>query len=250
MSEHINIAPGSTVPKSGKYKCEFCGKGGIADMMGQMLSGSGLPTEQLKGIGQQQSVRFFEAGKKFTECPTCGPATGWTLVEESQDSVQPSRPQHDEVISESGVCDICTRKVSSPDGYLLTTKEVVSTPQYWQHYYQYHKSEFTSMGVSSYADFCRNPVIRASCGDALAGQRTAWMVCDNCISMFSVDREITRNYAKQWWKSKRTFSPPGTGSVPLSAINMGDARVMSSTTERKERISITPKKKWWEFWKK
>lgn len=222
MSEYVNLAPGSTVPKSGRYKCEFCGEGGMADFFAKMLQGTGAFTGQLEGLGKQQSVRFFEAGRKFTECPNCGPATGWTLVEEPPTSVQPSQPRHDEAISESGVCDVCSRKVSSPDGYLLTTREVVSTPKYWQHYYQYHKDEFVSMGVSSYQDFCRNPLLRASCGEMLANQQTPWLVCENCISMFNVDRERARSYAKQWWQSRRTFQPPGTGPAPVSAINMGD----------------------------
>ena len=38
-----NLDPDSIVPLSGKYKCEFCGQGGIADMMAHLLSPTGLP---------------------------------------------------------------------------------------------------------------------------------------------------------------------------------------------------------------
>lgn len=225
MSNYTNLGPGETVPRSGKYKCECCGEGGIAEFLARDLKGTRINTSQLQGLAKQQNIRFFEAEKKFTECPTCGPATVWTLMEESPISVQSSQPQHDEVVVESGVCDICNRKVPSPDGYLLTTREVVSTPKYWQHYYQYHRAGFQSIGVSSYEDFCRHSLLRLSCGDALAGQQTPWIVCENCIAMFDVDREKTRGYAKQWWQSRRAFQPPGTGSAPLSAINMGDGKV-------------------------
>ncbi len=132
-----------------------------------------------------------------------------------------TKPKHGEAIYESCACDICDTKVSRPNGYLLTTREVVSTPNYWQHYYQYHKDEFAFMGVNSYRDFCHNTLLRTSCCQALAGQRTPWIVCDKCISMFNADRKKTRNYAKKWWESSRTFQPPGTGPAPLSEIKMG-----------------------------
>jgi hypothetical protein len=81
MSKYVNLAPGSIVPKSGKYKCEFCGEGGVADFLAKRMKGSGLYTGRLESLGKQTSIRYFEAGKKFTECPNCGPATGWTLIE-------------------------------------------------------------------------------------------------------------------------------------------------------------------------
>lgn len=159
--------------------------------------------------------------------------------------------QNAEILSrlESGVCDICNGKVTSPDGYLLTTKEVISTPRYWRHYYQYHKSQLVSMGVLSYEDFCRNPLLRASFVNAVAGQRTPWMTCENCISMFEVDREKARAYAKQWWQ-KKTFQPPGTGPASLFEINMGDAGMMFPTAGTGKPSAIEPTRKWWEFWKK
>ena len=64
MGDYVNLAPGSTVPKSGKYKCEFCGKGGMADFFAKGLKDAGLFTGQLETLGKQEGVRFFEAGKK------------------------------------------------------------------------------------------------------------------------------------------------------------------------------------------
>jgi hypothetical protein len=244
MSEFVWFDAGSTVPRSGKYECWFCREGGMADAI------KGLVARELQASAKQESIRFFEAGGKFTECPNCGPATIWTFVEESPSTVQASQRRHEEVVVESGCCDICSTRVSSPDGYLLTTREVVSSPKYWQHYYQVHKSEFESMGVLSYEGFCRNPLLRTTCGEVLAGQRTPWMVCENCISMFDIDCEKARSYAKQWWQSGKTFRPLGTGSAPSSVINMGDARVVPSTAETGKHPVTVPTKRWWEFWKK
>ena len=120
-------------------------------------------------------------------------------------------------MSNNVVCDICSGRISSPHGYLLTTLEVVSAPKYWQHYYRFHKDEFAALGVRAYKDFSRDR--RLWCV-AIVGQSTPWIVCEKCISMFSINQNSARNYAEQWWKSKGTFQPPGTGPAPLSAINM------------------------------
>ena len=37
VANYANLAPGSTVPVSGNYRCFFCGEGGIADFMAKAL---------------------------------------------------------------------------------------------------------------------------------------------------------------------------------------------------------------------
>ncbi len=251
MSGTANLSPGSVVPKTGKYKCEVCGEGGIAELMAKGLAGGGLglDTSRLQGVGRQSTTKFFGAGKTFPQCPTCGPATGWTLVEEAQVNTEETPARHDESVSESGVCDICTQKVLRPNGHLLTTREVIGTPAYWQHYHQHHRSELAGMGVSSFGDFCRNALVRTTCAEAMAGQSTPWMVCERCIQMFTVDRDQALTYARQWWESGRKYSPPGTGPAPLSSVNMGDGKVMLSGGDVAAQRQAKPRNKWWEFWK-
>lgn len=84
MSEYLNLQPGTTVPKTGKYKCEFCGAGGIADIMGDLLgqNGVGFDGSGLNAHGQTGTTGVFHAGEIFPQCPKCGDATGWSLVEE------------------------------------------------------------------------------------------------------------------------------------------------------------------------
>ena len=174
------------------------------------------------------------------------------LIEIYEEKVKPHLIQQNaEILSRliSGVCDVCNGKVTSPDGYLLTTREVVSTPAYWQHYYQYHNSQFVTLGVLSYEGFCRNPRLRVSCVNAVAGQRTPWMVCENCISKFAVDREKARSYAMQWWQDK-AFQPPGTGPASLSEVNLGVVGGLFPSAGMRKPPVLEPTGKWWEFWKK
>ena len=197
----------------------------------------------------EKDGRELEDGCFFCKAAKCEEKY---FIETYETRVKPHLIQkNEEILSRlaSGVCDICNGKVTSPDGYLLTTKEVVSTPKYWQHYYRYHKGEFKAMGVLSFEDFCHNPLMRASCVNTVAGQRTPWMACENCISMFDVDREKTRVYARQWWQNK-AFQPPGNGPALLSEINMGDARLIFPMAGTGKPFAIEPTRKWWEFWKK
>ena len=245
MSGHVNLSSGTKVPKSGNYKCEFCGEGGLADMMGKYMGKAGLDSMNLRGLAVQKSVRFFEQGKKFTECSNCGPATGWTLVEE-RSSAAPEK-KHDETVVESGVCDVCGNRVNRPEGHLLITKEVVSTPAYWQRYYEIHRSEMTG-AVASYNEFCGNTVLRNGVATSLAGQRTPWLVCEKCVSLFSVDLSQVRSYARQWWESRKTFEPPGTGAAPLSTVRMEAGEPASTVSQApvvrsSEPVAAVPQKK-------
>jgi hypothetical protein len=220
MNDYANLAPGSSVPASGKYRCFFCGEGGIADFTAKILGDQVAGAPQLRSKANQQTIRYFEMGQQFPECPNCGSGTGWTLLEQDvRDGV--GNLVHDQVVEESGVCDVCSVRVVSPSGYLLTTRQVVSTPGYWRHYYETHKSELLSVGARDFAAFRRNPLMITGCVKVLADQSTNWMVCERCIGLFSVDQNITRDYARQWWESRKTFNPPGTGAVALSVVDMG-----------------------------
>lgn len=159
--------------------------------------------------------------------------------------------QNQEIFSrvEPGVCDVCNGKIAAPDGFLLTTRQVVSTPAYWQHYYRYHQSEFTGLGVHSFADFCSNPLLRPACIQTIGGQRTPWMVCATCIAMFPVDREQTRSYARQWWQDK-SFQLPGVGPSSAADVNMGAGVNLPSSGKPATPLDFLPKKKKWQFWKK
>jgi hypothetical protein len=120
----------------------------------------------------------------------------------------------------TGVCDICGAGVASPYGYLLVTRQVVSEPKYWQHYFRQHAGEFSLLGVSSFEAFKNHPALRAQCAETLAGQSTPWMVCSVCIGMFPVDKAARQKDAAEWWRTGGAFQPEGCGPAPLSTVNM------------------------------
>jgi hypothetical protein len=122
----------------------------------------------------------------------------------------------------SGVCDVCGAELSSPNGYLLVTRDVVSEPRYWEHYYRQHEGEFAILGARSYKAFKNNRRLRSRASETLASQATPWLACESCIGMFNLDRQVARRHGEAWWKSGGTFAPPGVGPAPLSDVNMDE----------------------------
>jgi uncharacterized membrane protein YhaH (DUF805 family) len=114
-----------------------------------------------------------------------------------------------------GVCDVCNKDLGEKEGYLLTTLDVVTTPAYWK------KSMSTMTSMFGMSD----DSTRAYLAEMMASQKLPWMICNDCIKIFNVDKVKTRKYAIQWYESGGTFQPPGTGAVPLSKVNMGDGKV-------------------------
>jgi hypothetical protein len=65
------LVPGAAVPKSGQYKCTACHKVRMSE------SKSGLKL----AVQAKTALKYFKAGKTFTECPHCGDLTEWQFVE-------------------------------------------------------------------------------------------------------------------------------------------------------------------------
>jgi hypothetical protein len=123
---------------------------------------------------------------------------------------------------ESGVCDVCGSRVRYPEGHLLTTRQVVGCPGYWEKVYEQQRESLQLRGVFSFEDLKKNPEVRTELAQRFAAETTPWMVCSSCISTFPVDAEVTHLHAKQWWECVAVYDLPGVGAVPLSAVNMGD----------------------------
>ena len=119
-------------------------------------------------------------------------------------------------------CDVCGVDVRLPDGYCLTTTQIVSAPGQWRQYYTMHKEEMASLGMESYEEFCRQQPIFQTIF-MIAANATPWMVCESCIEMFDVDKTVAHEYVKKWYESDGSFVLP-SGAAPHSAIDMGDGR--------------------------
>jgi hypothetical protein len=150
---------------------------------------------------------------------------------------------------ESGRCDACGDEVRYPEGHLLTTRQVVGTPGYWEKLYGMQLESLRSRGISSFDEFRKNSGVKTEFAERLAGEATPWMICNRCVSMFPVDAEVTHLHAKRWWECIAVYDLPGVGPVPLSAVNMGDASPPSETVLEAAATNRRGGRRWWEFWK-
>lgn len=136
-----------------------------------------------------------------------------------------------EEVVEIRSCDICGGSVDINECYLLTTKQVVKSPLYWQNYYNMHKPRFSQLGITSYKDLLSQTLIRANFGIKLYQSPSPWLVCRDCISMFTVDRNECFSYVREWLASNGKFVPPGSGPAKLEDVNMGDGHVLYRGSE-------------------
>jgi uncharacterized protein YraI len=136
-------------------------------------------------------------------------------------------------------CDVCLATVTKPEGYQLTTTQVVSSPQFWQRYYQHHQEEFAALGISSYDALLESPELSAVI-EQITNDATPWLVGEECIDYFDVDREQTRTYAQQWWESDRTFMPPGSGPASPFDVKMAEPGPPPHETEEMPEREETP----------
>jgi hypothetical protein len=104
-------------------------------------------------------------------------------------------------------CDICNKKINLSDGYLLTTKQVITKSTYWEY-------AFTHQWGGLH-DSCRNKdrpnkklfLINIIIGQA--NQQTPWALCETCSSLFEFDKKTAKSYAQE------NICPPNTGPAGI-----------------------------------
>jgi hypothetical protein len=120
------------------------------------------------------------------------------------------------------VCDMCERSLTRPDGYLFTTRQVVSNPAYWDYVFAH---QLASIESDPGPDGGRKAAIAAR----QAGQRDPWLLCLDCAAQLTTDAAEAREHAKTWWDSGGRFTPPGSGPVPVGEVSFGSASEFSDT---------------------
>ena len=107
------------------------------------------------------------------------------------------------------VCDICSTPVAEFEGYVLSTREVVTNVNYWKDGFTRNRSMYAGVSGQQQAQAVLNASVLQQ-----AGQVAAWLVCEKCIHLFAVDQQKTREYARQWWTQGKEAVRPGLGAVP------------------------------------
>lgn len=99
------------------------------------------------------------------------------------------------------VCDICCRRIKDDDNkvFLLTTRQVVTSEDYWVMYFRNIVNEYSSKS----SDLVRLMPIMVG---RMASMDTPWMVCEECSRMFSFNRDKGKDMAYSY---RSTGKPAG-----------------------------------------
>jgi hypothetical protein len=123
---------------------------------------------------------------------------------------------------DAAVCDVCSAELISPEGHLLTTTQVVQSPEFWQHHGERFQQTLAKLGMEPDSTQYYLTMLRD------AHNPTPWLICEGCVSLFAVKPKKTRELAARWWQSGKTFAPPGSGPAPLTAVQFQGAGAMFS----------------------
>lgn len=104
-------------------------------------------------------------------------------------------------------CDCCNEPLRRTSGYLLSTTSVVLSVPHWEARFALVKAMVEPLGP----DERQLLGIFDSTLHSTAESATPWLVCEDCVALFLVDREAARTCAQ------RGVDPPGTGPVAPGA---------------------------------
>lgn len=113
----------------------------------------------------------------------------------------------------SAECDVTSREIEAGSGYLATTTEVLTSRAYWK--YVANRSPLAMLLV---ADINDNQLIQqAELTNKNAG-KTPWLLSADAAKMINLADPKHRDWAIQWWKSGKTFLPPGNGQADIKQV--------------------------------
>jgi len=103
----MNIPAGEKVPESGNYGCTNCiVASALSGLFAAISSSGGASSEKIEG----RTIRYFEKGSVFSECPNCGHLTGWCVTDKKpSEATAPTALQGalSRVMQGSSQCDVC-----------------------------------------------------------------------------------------------------------------------------------------------
>jgi len=108
------------------------------------------------------------------------------------------------------VCDMCTERIRRPEGYLLTTRQVVTNPEYWEFMFA---NSWASVLASENA-----PEMKYTLAERQASQSTPWLICSSCADRLHSATPQARTDAERWWNEGRRFAPQGSGPVSVEEV--------------------------------
>jgi len=220
--------------RGGKHICPKCGRSSSG-----ATTVTGAATVRCPSCGSVTEVSGPGAGEEYCRCTTCKqvirlkgrPAAG-----------ERAAPGSSKVVNAGGhaaadragrqECDVCAVQVEERAGYLLTTRQVVTSPAYWQYVFS-HQWAYVE-------DMPDRTAVKGVLAQRMASERSPWIVCESCAKMLGEKSKDARSNALLWWASRGSFAPPGSGPVPVEEVRVVEtpADVSRSGLPKASRVYV------------
>lgn len=102
-------------------------------------------------------------------------------------------------------CDVCNTSINWTDGYVLATKDVATSPSYWD--YAFRNQWSYTHGIDETGDTVSMLAMQQ------AAQSDGWLICESCSCLFQFDRASAKQYAK-----RQSAKPPGVGPCDVQRV--------------------------------
>ena len=96
------------------------------------------------------------------------------------------------------VCDCCLNPMEEPDGFLLRTFEIIKSKEYWEYAFSENGFGITEPDLEKRLDYFKE----------MSSSQTPWIICDNCISKFDINKKESEIMMKEWIMNKGKYKPP------------------------------------------
>jgi len=109
-------------------------------------------------------------------------------------------------------CDLEGSLLEYGEGYLLTSSQIIQSKRFWDNkmiepetlaYSKAHFQKNDDMGTK----------MRTMIFQKYSGQEKPWLLGDGQVNQFEIDKTQAKEYARQWWESGFSFTPPEAGSA-------------------------------------
>jgi hypothetical protein len=114
--------------------------------------------------------------------------------------------------AEQLVCDICDQPTDSESGYVLTTRQVAESEDYWKHAFTHNWSYVHKMDPTGAQML---PML----AQKQALQSSGWLVCPACAKVLTFDRAEARRRLQEWRHDRnKTYGAAPAGNVLVAAL--------------------------------
>lgn len=223
MAKEGNWSPGEKVPRTGTYKCLYCGPDGMgASVLKHAIRSMGIPYTPPASALKEPPQRFLKEGDAFPSCPNCKDdpsgldTTGWEFVSEKEVRTatktggastpemvyfECTRPSGDGTCSDDSCpCGYPGANILRGSGYLYISKELVEL-----------RRDALSIAAIQKKVQRMQQEMGATTMMAVSGVFMPILMCELGAKKRGIDLAVAAADAKHWWK---------TGLAPLRPTRM------------------------------